>query len=210
MTQASLPPQPEHDDEYFDQFENADEARTKVTQSQEEAEVAREESRESVADGQAIEQWLTTETETNLDTISFRGRAFEWKQPGVIHRRQTLKLLANSRPEEFEDVDPDDDEAVNEAIKEGFDPESVKSVVGLYDHQLTTLAELCTDDYMGDETVPEGDDLCLGAQRWGKFKLEDEEAADGSTIEGLSALARQVVADRLEVTDDEDEDGEGK
>jgi hypothetical protein len=46
-----------------------------------------------------------------------------------------MKILSESDPEAFEDVDPDnDDEAINEEIEDSFDPESIESVVGLYDH----------------------------------------------------------------------------
>ena len=167
----------------------------------------KQEQLESAADAQAVEDWLTQETTDDVDTIPFRGRDFEFSQPGVIHRRQTMKILSESDPETFEDVDPDDDEAINEEIEENFDPESIESVVGLYDHQLETLTELCTDPVMGDETVPEGDELSLGAQRWGRFGLKDKTDDEGNVLkEGLSTLMRQVVAERLEATDDEGND----
>ncbi|WP_126665235.1 hypothetical protein [Haloterrigena salifodinae] len=213
MSQApTKPPEPEDREEVLQDLggENVDEQLERGEQKHEAAEDERQEQKqeqlESAADGQAIEDWLTQETTRDVDTISFRGREFEFSQPGVIHRRQTMKILSESDPETFEDVDPDDDEAVNETIEENLDPESIKSVVGLYDHQLETITELCTDPVMGDETVPEGDDLSRGAQRWGRFKLEDETDADGNVIkEGLSTLSQQVVAERLEATDE----GEG-
>jgi hypothetical protein len=107
---------------------------------------------------------------------------------------------------QFEDVDPDDNEAVNKKIEENLDPGSINSVVSLYDHQLEMLCELCTDPVMGDETVPEGDDLSRGAQRWGRFGLEDDVGEDDNVIKkGLSWLARKVVAKLLESTDDDEE-----
>ncbi|NUC71710.1 hypothetical protein HTZ84_05200 [Haloterrigena sp. SYSU A558-1] len=213
MSQApTKPPEPEDRAEVLEDLggENVDEQLERGEEKHEAAEAERQEQKqeqlESAADGQAIEDWLTQETTRDVDTISFRGREFEFSQPGVIHRRQTMKILSESDPETFEDVDPDDDEAVNETIEENLDPESIKNVVGLYDHQLETITELCTDPVMGDETVPEGDDLSRGAQRWGRFKLEDETDADGNVIkEGLSTLSQQVVAERLEATDE----GEG-
>ncbi|MDJ1433587.1 hypothetical protein [Halostagnicola sp. A-GB9-2] len=205
------PPEPEDREEVLGELggENVEEVLERGEKKHERAEEERqeqlEEQRESAADAQAVEDWLTQETTHDVDAIAFRGRNFEFSQPGVIHRRETLKLLSESDPEEFEDVDPDDDEAVNEKIEENLDPESIKSVVGLYDHQLETLCELCTDPVMGDEEVPEGDDLSLGAQRWGRFGLEDDVDEDGNVLKkGLSWLARKVVAERLEATDEDE------
>lgn len=214
MSQAPpKPPEPEDREEVLEELggENVDEQLARGEEKHEAAEVERQEAKqeqlESAADAQAVEDWLTQETTDDVDTIPFRGRDFEFSQPGVIHRRQTMKILSESDPETFEDVDPDDDEAINEEIEENFDAASISSVVGLYDHQLETITELCTDPKMGDETVPEGDDLSRGAQRWGRFKLEDETDEDGNVLkEGLSTLANKVVAQRLEAADDEGND----
>lgn len=202
----------------FEHAENADEAIADFKGAKEiDAEQEREatqQRRQEVAGDQSTQGWLELETGSVTDTIEFRGRDFEFQQPGALHRKVFIEIASETNPEDYADIDVEDEEAVEEALDETVTAEGLKSVDALYDHTLRCLCDLVDDPdgHLDDtsnigknEMVLLSDELPMGAARWGKLPEEDEEDDEGNVIkEGLSSLVRRVVVKRG-VDDDDDE-----
>lgn len=186
----------------------AEQAKQVVQEQEEQAEQARKEQYEkdfeSAAGDLSTQQWLEQETSKNTDVIEFRGKELEWKQPGVMHRKRMVELASQQNPEEFQDVDTSDDEAVDEALEETFDAEGLKAVDELYGHVLRSLCGLCLDQYLGDESnlkshesALDSEELPAGAKRWGELPEDDIEDENGNVqAEGVASLFQRVVMER--------------
>lgn len=180
--------------------ENPEELERSIEEGKEEERQRERQQRSEATGAAAVEQWIGEETAKDTDIIEFHGKEFEFAEPGLIHYKKTMAYVVEINPEAFEDVNEDDDEEVKEAMAETVDEEGVMSMLGLFNHTLRTLAELCVDDpfdgAMGDmsDSEDEDEELPKGALRWGRFKEGD-----------LTPLFRQVVVERY----DGDEETEG-
>lgn len=208
--------EPDDAPDLFTHAENADEAiadfkGAKEIDAEQERQ-QREQRVEEVATEQSTQGWLEAEVESATDTFEFRGRDFEFQQPGALHRKIFIEISAETNPQEYEDIDIDDEEAVEEALDETVTAEGLKSVNALYDHTLRCLCGLVADpDGVLDDTsnledgemVLLSDELPRGAAQWGKLPEEDEEDGDGNVIkEGITSLVRRVVIKRGQEEDD--------
>lgn len=209
---ADTDPDPDRDpeDEFFDAVENSDEA---LADKEGAEELAREQEREQREQQQeqatsavSTQEWLQEETEKDTDEFDFRGRPFEFKKPGVMHKKKMIQLASQTNPEEFNDIDPADTEQVDEALEETFDQEGLEAVDALYDHVLRSLCDLVMDDHLGDtsnlapgEGAMDSNRLPTGAKRWGQLPEDDVEDDDGNVIkQGVGTLFREVVMQRGE------------
>ena len=200
-------------EEFFEKAENSEEA---LADKQGAEELAAEQEREQrkqheeqTTSAVTTQEWLQEETEKDTDEFDFRGRSFQFKMPGVMHKKKMIQLASQTNPEEFDDIDPADSEQVDEALEETFDQEGLEAVDALYDHVLRSLCDLVMDDHLGDtsnlkpgEGAMDSDELPTGAKRWGQLPEDDIEDDDGNVIkQGVGTLFRKVVMQRGEDVD---------
>lgn len=189
-------------DDIQQHVENPDELERSIEEGRAQEQAQEREQRSQATGAAAVEQWIGEETTKETDVIEFHGKEFEFSEPGLIHYKKTMGYVVELNPEAFEEIDEEDDEQVKEAMAETVDEEGVKSMLGLFDHTLRTLCELCVGDpfdgAMGDmsEVDDPDEDLPQGALRWGRFKEGD-----------LTPLFREVVVERYDGGGDEDDEG---
>lgn len=181
-----------------DNVENPEDLERSIEEGREQERAQKREQAVEASGAAAMEEWIESETSKETDIVDFHGKEFEFAEPGLIHYKKTMGFVAEINPDAFDEIDEEDDEEVRAAMSETIDQEGVKSMLGLFDHTLRTLTELCVDDpfdgAMGDTTPVDDpdEDLPKGAMHWGRFKEPD-----------LTPLFRDVVIERYKGRDDE-------